>query len=312
MVLLSHPMGNANVRAIAAALERNEMLDSFHTSIATFPGNLWDRLGGVSPLADFRRRSFATNLRQKTHQYPYRELGRMVSAKAGLASLSAGEKGPFCVDRVYHSLDRKVAAYLGSRAGQDVRMVYAYEDGALASFQAAKKRGIACIYDLPIAYWGTGHRLLEEEAERLPEWAVTLGGGISDSARKRQRKDEELALADAVVGPGSFVMDSLPAWASNKQRIVAPFGSPQVHSPAPAAAPNATTTLKNRPLRVLFAGSMGQRKGLGDLFAAVRSLPAGSIELVVLGGPQAPMSFYRQQYADFRHEGRRPHAEVLQ
>ena len=43
--------------------------------------------------------------------------------------------------------------------------------------------------------------------------------------------------------------------------------------------------LKNsgKSLRVLFAGSMGQRKGLGDLFKAVKLLNRKDIELVVMG-----------------------------
>jgi glycosyltransferase involved in cell wall biosynthesis len=67
-----------------------------------------------------------------------------------------------------------------------------------------------------------------------------------------------------------------------------------------------------RPLRVLFVGSMGQRKGLADLFSAMELLKGENIELVVMGSPLADMSFYRGQYADFTHEKGRPHAEVLE
>ena len=89
-----------------------------------------------------------------------------------------------------------------------------------------KQLGLICIYDLPIAYWQTGRRLMMEEAQRMPSWAITLGGGIKDSEEKLKRKTQELELADVVVVPGSFVKDSLPDWAGNKKIIVAPFGSP--------------------------------------------------------------------------------------
>jgi glycosyltransferase involved in cell wall biosynthesis len=56
---------------------------------------------------------------------------------------------------------------------------------------------------------------------------------------------------------------------------------------------------------------MGQRKGLGDLFAAMKMLPSKSVELVVLGTPLAPMSFYRNEYGDFIYEPTRSHSEVL-
>jgi glycosyltransferase involved in cell wall biosynthesis len=56
---------------------------------------------------------------------------------------------------------------------------------------------------------------------------------------------------------------------------------------------------------------MSQRKGLGDLFAAVRLLNRRDIELVVMGSSEAPMEFYRKQYPDFIYEPGRPNDQVL-
>lgn len=62
---------------------------------------------------------------------------------------------------------------------------------------------------------------------------------------------------------------------------------------------------------MLFAGAMTQRKGLADLFAAMRLLRRSDVELVVIGALDAPMAFYRSQFPAFVYEGIRPHAEVL-
>lgn len=305
MIVLSHPTGNANLRAIANSLYRAGQLEAFHTSIATFPGNLWDGLSKLPGMSDFTRREFPAELQRLTHQHPWREVGRMVAGKAGIDKLVAHEKGVFSVDQVYQALDERVATALGKK--DNVRGVYAYEDGALATFRAAKERGLKCFYDLPIAYWQTKGRLIAEEADRYPDWQATMGGGTGDSAEKLERKTQELELADAVIGPGSFVMDSLPDWAADKHRIVAPFGSPAV----PTATPQRPERPGDRPLRVLFAGSLTQRKGLADLFAAMRLLDTAAVELVVLGAPRVPLDFYRQQYPDFTYEPTRPHAGVL-
>jgi glycosyltransferase involved in cell wall biosynthesis len=110
-----------------------------------------------------------------------------------------------------------------------------------------------------------------------------------------------------VVVPSHFVKNSIPDWAANKKIIVSPFGTPQI-----ANNDNSKEIkLQNRPLRVLFAGSMGQRKGLGDLFAAMRLLNTKEVELVVMGSLQAPIEFYRKEYAGFEYEPGRPHKEVL-
>ena len=305
MILLSHPMGNANVRAVADGLRAQDLLHSFHTSIAAFPGNRWDRLSQLAPLRDFARRSFSPALAEVTVQYPTGELLRMAAKKTGLGFLTAHETGPYSVDGIYRAHDRKVAAFIGKNASA-LRAVYAYEDGALETFRTAKSQGLTTVYDLPIAYWETGRRLMREEADRLPAWAPTLGGGIKDSDAKVARKVEELELADVVVGPGYFVMDSLPDWAATKQRVVSPFGSP----PAAPASPSAKRN--DGPLRVLFVGSMGQRKGLADLFAAVNRFSERDVELVVLGSPLAELSFYRAQCPNFRYEPTRSHAGVLE
>lgn len=304
MIVLSHPTGNANLRAIAGSLYRAGQLEAFHTSIATFPGNFWDSLSKLPGMGELNRRQYTSELRRLTHQHPWHEMGRMVAGKTGIERLTAHERGVFSVDRVYHALDERVAEALRGASG--IRGVYAYEDGALATFRAAKQRGLKCFYDLPIAYWETKGRLMVEEADRYPDWQPTMSGGTGDSPEKLERKVRELELADAVVGPGSFVMDSLPDWAADKYRIVAPFGSPSV--PAPKRTKEQLTS--DRPLRVLFAGSLTQRKGLADLFAALHLLDSERVELVVLGAPRVPLEFYRQR-CRFTYEPTRPHAAVL-
>jgi glycosyltransferase involved in cell wall biosynthesis len=57
---------------------------------------------------------------------------------------------------------------------------------------------------------------------------------------------------------------------------------------------------------------MTQRKGLGDLLAAMRSLNRNDVELIVMGSLQAPMEFYRQEFANFTYEPGRAHAQVLE
>jgi glycosyltransferase involved in cell wall biosynthesis len=158
---------------------------------------------------------------------------------------------------------------------------------------------------LPIAYWETTHRILLEEAARLPEWEPTLIGNW-DAPDKLARKTREIEQADIVICPGKFVLDSLPAAIrGGKKCVIARFGSPEPPFPAQRGRPGAK-------LRVLFAGAMSQRKGLADLFAAMKLLDRPDVELVVLGTPLMPMSFYRSQYPAFIHEPPRPHGAVLQ
>jgi hypothetical protein len=55
---------------------------------------------------------------------------------------------------------------------------------------------------------------------------------------------------------------------------------------------------------------MIQRKGLADLFAAMKRLDRSDIDLIVLGTPLLTLTFYRQEYPDFRYEPTRPTKQV--
>lgn len=302
-ILLAHPTGNSNVRAIAESFLNNGNLYEFHTSIASFPENIWYKLENFN--SEFGRRRFKSTLKNKTQLHPFKELGRVASQKFRINELTKAETGFFSIDQVYNYLDQQVARRI-RKEHENIDAVYAYEDCALESFKVAKEFGITCIYDLPIAYWETSRLILEEEANRLPNWAQTLGGGINDSCAKLKRKENELKLADVVVGPGAFVLDSIPSWAKNVKTIESPFGSP-----------NLTDSIKNtknlsKALRVLFVGSMGQRKGLADLFEAMKLVRGFNIELVVLGGLLAPLSFYKKEYPHFTYESTRPQDGVFE
>jgi glycosyltransferase involved in cell wall biosynthesis len=173
-------------------------------------------------------------------------------------------------------------------------------------FETARHLNLRRVYDLPIAYWETAQRLLQEEAKRCPEWEPTLLG-TRDSPEKLERKTRELELADFVICPSQFVLDSLPnAARASKHCLVAPFGSPNIDVDL------AQVSRDSGPLRVLFAGAMTQRKGLADLFAAMKIVNSSEVEFVVAGSPLLPLEWYRKQFSDFTYEAPRPHGELLE
>jgi glycosyltransferase involved in cell wall biosynthesis len=65
-------------------------------------------------------------------------------------------------------------------------------------------------------------------------------------------------------------------------------------------------------LRILFAGSMSQRKGLADVFAALKMLDPKKYELHLLGSPVTEMEFYRNEYSSFIHHPPRSNDKVLE
>lgn len=276
-VLISHPTGNAFFRAAALGLAHADMLSGVRTTVATFPGNIFDQLSSFGPLAEFNRRRYNPVLEKFTEAWPWYELGRFAASKAGLKKLIQHQTGIFSVDAVYQNLDKRVANSLKKMANNGTNAVYAYEDGALFSFREAKKLNLKCFYDLPIGYWRAAKRLLEVESERWPEWAATLTG-LEDSEDKLARKDEELRLADKIFVASQFTANTLKDYPNKLAPVkVIPYAFPPV-----AGSRNYTTTSNSKPLKLLFVGGLSQRKGIADLFAAVDRLKS-HVELTVVG-----------------------------
>jgi glycosyltransferase involved in cell wall biosynthesis len=279
MILLAHPTANQNVRQAALAFADARLLREFWTCIQ------WDESGLLDPLLpeglrrELRRRSFPREVIPFIRTSPWREWGRQLAARLGWAALLRSETGMFSVDAVYRALDRRIASRLSTLA--NLRAVYAYVDGALESFRAAKAAGLATIYEHPIVHWKKVRQIQEEEAQLHPEWKATLGA-LRDSAEKFARKDEEIALADRIVVASTFSKDSLALAPGLSAKIhIVPYGAP-----SPNVHPN--NRLTNDRLRVIFVGGLGQAKGLGYLLEAAQRHER-HIELTLVGKRLSPL-----------------------
>ncbi len=280
--ILGHPTGNMNVRQNALALAEAGMLKEFWTCLnfdvskspwKSLPAGLKQKVG---------RRSFSLPSEVEIKTSPWQELGRHLVAALGIRS----EVGSlFSVDGVYRALDRRIAADLNDADPAGWTGVFASEDGALESFRTASQMGKARVYELPIGYWRAAREILGEEAQRKPEWALTLTGN-NDPPEKLKRKDEELALATGVLVASSFTRKTLRMAPGCPENIlVLPYmatdGSP-LKEQARFCPRN-----PDAPLKVVYVGSLTQRKGLSYLLDAIASL-GSHVELTLVGREAAP------------------------
>jgi glycosyltransferase involved in cell wall biosynthesis len=306
VTIIYHPTGNQNVRATVKGLVDAGKKIEFHTSIACFPNTLLNSLSYVGPLSELRRRSYDSVLKELTHSHPLREMGRLLANRMKFSALTRHEVGYLSIDAVYRGLDKLIAKKLKYNRA-NVNAVYAYEDGAAFSFAVAKKLGITCLYDLPIGYWRTARKLLQNEQNRWPEWKMTLTG-LKDSEEKLKRKDEELKLSDAIFVASSFTAKTLKDFPGKLPSIaVIPYGFPDVKEYR-----EYTGLVNRKKLKILFVGGLSQRKGIADLFSAAETLN-NYIELTIVG-KKATDECTALNEALSRHKWipSLPHQEVLQ
>jgi len=278
MIILSHPLGNQNVRAALRGFKDAGLLNAFSTGIASFPGSLLYKLSNtIKPLHEINKRSFDADLRPITYAKPGMELARLVAMKAGFTSLVAHETGILSVDKVCHDIDAFTAKLITKKKLKGLKAVYAYEDIALETFEQAKKQGLVTLYDLPIGYWRAARTLMQGEIDQRPDWASTMVGFL-DSKEKLDRKDNELKLADHIFVASSFTAQTLSEYPGQLSKIsIIPYGFPKVYD---------EKTYSNdytKPLKVLFVGGLSQRKGIANLFEAVNHFGTHKIELTVVG-----------------------------
>ena len=303
MILLAHPTGNTNFRAAARAIHSQGMLRELDSCICWNPNVPLARFVPKSIRNQLARRAFTDVPLFLQRGHPLREVLRLSSSKYYVDWLHQHEKGLLSLDAIYRSFDRHVANRLSSV--NCLSGVYAYEDGALNTFTTAKTLGLACLYDLPFGYWRSAQELFREERDLKPEWAATLFG-LGDSPDKLKRKDAELSLADAVIVPSQFVRSTLLTSPVRPAIIeVVPFGSP----PPIAKIPE---TQKGGPLRVLYVGSIGQRKGISYALDAIELL-RNQVSLTLIGKPTAkncyPINAALEKY---RWIPSLPHQQILE
>lgn len=270
-ILLSHPTGNANVRATLNGLEKAKILANFYTTIALFEGDFLDKLSDVPIFSELKRRQFEKESEAFTKLFPWFEVGRLISQKFKWDSLFRNEKDFFSIENVYRTFDVHVSKQLKKERYDGV---YAYDDGAFNSFTIAKERGINCFFDLPTGHWRANLRLMEKERELWPEWASTLTA-LRDSESKLDKKDQELLLADKIFVASTFTANTLKVFPKNLSNIkVIPYGFPPVTH-------NKSYQL-GKKVKMLFVGKLSQQKGIAYLFKAMNGLEK-FIDLTIVG-----------------------------
>lgn len=268
-ILFGHPTGSPNAHHAALAHWENRRLEALCVSWvpSRFTLACLDMVPGVRPLARrLARRRFAPLDDAPLVQGRVREGLRLARRLAGQA------EGPLIED-ANQWLMRTMSDEVARSA---VTAVHAFEDCALLPFEAAKRLGKACIYDMPIAYHGEWQRrralLLRDYADWQPSGARDDDAGASPEQKRR-----EMALADIVLAPCRFAQATIRAEFPDKPVALAPYGvdaafwSPGVEQP------------RSGPLRFIFAGRVSLRKGIPGLIDAWRKAALSDAELELVG-----------------------------
>ncbi len=159
------------------------------------------------------------------------------------------------------------------------RAVYAFNGAALEIFEAAKARGLTTLLDQTAAPWRWNKKILLEEASRWPGWE-DQPAEIDTSDALALREEREWELADAIICGSSFAAAAvLETGGSPRRCAVVPYAR---HTAALETL-EAKVADPDRPLRVLFAGTLQLRKGVQYLFEAAHLLKGEPVTIRFVG-----------------------------
>src|SRR5665213_788438 len=267
-VLVGHPTGNPNSHHAALAHFEAGWLEAF--CVPWMPSKatlscLTARSGGSESVARLSRRRFAPLEHAPTRQGRIGEFRRLL-----LRALGKGDEG-----LAYQANDGLMRTMARQVVRSPANVVHSYEDCSLWQFQEAKKKGIACVYDMPTAYYPVWQRLEAELARKYSDWLPA-----SNSERRHVRpeqKNEELKLADLVLAPSSYVQATIRDHFPDKPIAFAPYGvNTDFWMPREEEK-------KAGPLVFIYAGQISIRKGSPDLLRAWSCANLMDAELHLVG-----------------------------
>lgn len=181
-------------------------------------------------------------------------------------------------------------------AGTDV--VVTWSGSAERTLRRAHQEGAAAIVERCSSHIRSQREILEEE--------YSHHGVEPDlpSDRAVDREEREYELADRIAVPSSFVERSFVEQGIEQEKLIRiPYGvDPEEFKPVPK---------EDNVFRVVFAGSLGVRKGTRYLLEAFASLELPNAELLLLGTVREEAERWLAQYrCGVRYPGHVPQEEL--
>ena len=197
------------------------------------------------------------------------------------------------MEAVYREVARRFSAAILRTGLGEAPIVWGFNNASLELFQAARAQGRQCILEQTILPPELEFKLMREELARWPRWQPGLDIPEVDQLAV-DRAEQEWVLADCIVAGSDFVREGLERCGVSQAKIrVVPYGV-DVNRFSPTAIHERD---RSAPLRVLFVGEVGLRKGVPDLLHALVQLGPTRVEARFAG----KLALDRERLDPFAH-----------
>ena len=295
MILISHS-GKQHSYQVAKAMHHLGVLDTFYTSSYVRSKGLQSFFEKTQN--NYFTRRFVTGLSGTMVDANWRfELKEILFRKL------YGKSGK-TQNAVYNrdvQFDAYVARQIEKRAQQkgDLKdmVFWGFQGSCHNSLIAAKKAGMITVVELATAHVTAAKRILGEEQTLQPEWADSIDNLHFPKAYE-QRLIAEPHLADFVVAASEFTKSTLrEVGIPEAQILYLPLGVDVAE-----VEPKQKVVYK-KPIKLLYAGTITQRKGIKYLLEAIKPYDKSLIELHLYGHIQGSGDAFKAYAANVFYHG---------
>lgn len=292
-VAVFHP-GTQHSWQTAHALQTLGRLQFYATSIFYQPDHWPYRIERYLPLAlarrahaEFSRFSYPALDTTLVQTSGIAEWLERIARRAGYTRLG---------QRIDHWGNRRFADLLRRRMAEPARYaVWGYNSSSAAAFEAARDLGRPRILDRTIGDWRSYNRIMAEVEDYYGDFFVDHR---SASQATIDRDDEEYALADVILAGSPFAAQTVRDHAADRDvagrvRELNYCYDEALFGGQPAPLPRSP----GEPLRFLFLGQAGPRKGIHLVLKVFEKIPTSAAKLTIVGQMQLPPAVFAR-YAD--------------
>jgi glycosyltransferase involved in cell wall biosynthesis len=293
-IAVFHP-GTQHSWQTALALQQLDRLAFYATSIFYQPDRWPYRVERYLPAllrervhAEFRRFSHPQLDTTRVRTFGVEEWIERIAHRLGLRELTR---------RIDAYGNRRFSASLGhSIASSEPFALWGYDSSSFGAFQVGRKAGRKLILDRTIGDWRAYNSIMDAVYQDYPDFFAQPEYRVSQA--KIDRDDAEYTLADVILTGSSFAAETVRCYAADRNaasrvRVLNYNYDEALFANMPTPRPRAA----GEPLRFLFLGQAGPRKGIHLVLKAFDRIPASAATLTIVGDLQIPAATFAR-YAD--------------
>lgn len=183
------------------------------------------------------------------------------------------------IEELVYNRDEKFDTYISTIFSKTKpKYFWGFQGSCLKSLLAVKQNGGVAICELATAHITYAKHILNEEKLLHPEWADSISN-VDFPSHYEKRLIEEPNEADIVIAASTFTKLSLTESGIPENKIqILPLGADVEHIKYLDKKRD-----KSKPLKLLYAGTVTQRKGIYYLLEAIKHFNKSEVELHIIG-----------------------------